>query len=99
MDRMSEEVESHESNTKKHLNDIKEVLVRLTSMISDANAYSANVVEYDGSLPFKMEDIMAFYNGYKSLIPESVRQAALWKESLRRKINDWQLNREKSGIS
>ena len=67
MDRMSEEVESHESNTKKHLNDIKEVLVRLTSMISDANAYSANVVEYDGSLPFKMEDIMAFYNGYKKL--------------------------------
>ena len=51
MDRMSEEVESHESNTKKHLNDIKEVLVRLTSMISDVNAYSANVVEYDGSLP------------------------------------------------
>ena len=67
MDRMSEEVESHESNTKKHLNDIKEVLVRLTSMISDANAYSANVVEYDGSLPFKMEDILAFYNGYKKL--------------------------------
>ena len=67
MDRMSEEVESHESNTKKNLNDIKEVLVRLTSMISDANAYSANVVEYDGSLPFKMEDIMAFYNGYKKL--------------------------------
>ena len=67
MDRMSEEVESHESNTKKHLNDIKEVLLRLTSMISDANAYSANVVEYDGSLPFKMEDIMAFYNGYKKL--------------------------------
>ena len=67
MDRMSEEVESHENNTKKHLNDIKEVLVRLTSMISDANAYSANVVEYDGSLPFKMEDILAFYNGYKKL--------------------------------
>ncbi len=67
MDRMSEEVESHESNTKKHLNDIKEVLVRLTSMISDANAYSANVVEYDGSLPFEMEDILAFYNGYKKL--------------------------------
>ena len=67
MDRMSEEVESHESNTKKHLNDIKEVLLRLTSMISDANAYSANVEEYDGSLPFKMEDIMAFYNGYKKL--------------------------------
>ena len=67
MDRMSEEVESHESNTKKHLNDIKEVLVRLTSMISDVNAYSANVVEYDGSLPFKMEDILAFYNGYKKL--------------------------------
>ncbi|WP_370749558.1 T7SS effector LXG polymorphic toxin [Eubacterium sp.] len=67
MDRMSEEVESHENNTKKHLNDIKEVLVRLTSMISDANFYSANVEEYDGSLPFKMEDIMAFYNGYKKL--------------------------------
>ena len=67
MDRMSEEVESHESNTKKHLNDIKEVLLRLTSMISDANSYSANVVEYDGSLPFKMEDILAFYNGYKKL--------------------------------
>ena len=67
MDRMSEEVESHESNTKKHLNDIKEVLVRLTSMISDANSYSADVEEYDGSLPFKMEDILAFYNGYKKL--------------------------------
>ncbi len=67
MDIISEEVGSHENNTKKRLNDIKEVLVRLMSMIADANAYGTNIEEYDGSPPFKPEDIIAFYEGYKKL--------------------------------